>query len=304
MLLKISSLFDKVEIKRCMMDQNLETLKIEAKSLNRFKFAKIALVFMAIFVICFFGIIIFAISGLEDILLILFATAFVSFIIAFVLLVIHGITHSKKEVAFKKLLFQYLWRPIVLKNTFYYKNDYELLLEKENKNTYVIMHPVIPNRATEQYGYTIKNMTAQLSLYSLYYYTRSSNGNGGSSTITYFNGFAVETNIPVEGLLYIRSDRWYSKITAQFGEFSNYRDEGDVLVNGTYTEQMKKIRTHFLSKGFKDVSFINQDNRLMILLNSQKAIPRMRKYDDATYKAHEAFVMRLVDVLEYVSDLS
>lgn len=286
------------------MDQNLETLKIEAKSLKRFKFAKIALVFIAFFIICFFGIIIFAISGLEDILLILFATAFVSFIIAFLSLMVHVFTYSKKEAAFKKLLFQYLWRPIVLKNTFYYKNDYELLLEKENKNTHVIMHPMISNSASEQYGYTIKNMTTQLKLHSLYYYTRSSNGNGGSSTTTYFNGFAVETNIPVEGLLYVRSDRWYYKLTAQFGEFRNYRDEGDVLVNGTYTDQMKKIRTHFLSKGFKDVSFINQDNLLMVLLNSHNAIPRMRKYDDATYKAHEAFVMRLVDVLEYVSDLT
>jgi len=286
------------------MDQNLQTLKKEAASLKRFKYLKVAATFLAIFLLSFLSIMIMAFSGLDNQITTLFFTTFFSFIVAFIALVIHVITSTKKERVFKQLLFQYLWRPIVLKNTFYYNNDYELLLEKENASTPIIMHPFIPSRASESYDYTIKNITNNLKLHALYYYTRSTNGNGGSSTSTHFNGFAVETNIPVSGILYVRADKWYSKLSAQFGELNNYRDEGDVLVNGDYTEQMKTIRKHFLSKGFSDVSLINQNDKLMILLNQRMSIPKMRQYDDKTYKTHEAFVMKLVDVLEYVSALT
>lgn len=285
------------------MNQNLQTLKAEAKSLNRFKFVKIALFFLGIFVFTFLGIVVFALTGMDNGIVILFFTAFFSFIIAFISIVIQAFQSPKKERAFKQLLFQYLWRPIVLNKTFYLNNDYELLLEKEEKNTHIIVHPMIPNRAIESFDYTIKNTTSNLRLFSLNYYTRSSNGNGGSSKTTYFDGFAVETQIPVKEVLYVRSDNWYSKLVAQFSAFRDYRDEGDVLVNGTYTDQMKQLRAHLQEQEFKDISFINRDDKLMILLHDRLAIPKMRKYDDETYKVHEDFLMRLIDVLEYVSDL-
>lgn len=285
------------------MNQNLETLKIEAKALKRFKFLKLAGVFLVVFIISFIGTILFSLSGNENFSTILFFMAFVSFLIAFISIAIYGITFRKKDAAFKDMLFTYLWRPLVLENTFHLKNDYELRLKKETSQK-IITHPMIPQRAIEDYVYTVENITASISLHAVYYYTRSSNGNGGSSTSTYFNGFAVETHIPISETLYVRPDKWYTKLSSQFGAFKNYRDEGDVLVNGTYTDQMKNIRKHFIQKGFDDIIFINENQKLMILLNFQNKIPRMKKYDQETYDTHKSFVLGLVDILEYVSELT
>lgn len=195
---------------------------------------------------------------------------------------------------------KHLWQPILTRDTLSYDYDYVIQTNK-NIQDYIIQHPLISSRATEIFTYQITNTSTQNALYALWYYSRSSNGQN-SSTTTYFRGFAVETNIDIEGLLYVREDKWYSKLSAQFNEFKNYQKIDGLLVNGTFDDRLKTIRYHIVSMGFKDVSLINNHQKLMILIGSNTLIPRMKKYNQLTYQTHETFLKQLIQVMEYVAD--
>ena len=282
------------------MDQGLQRLKEASKTIKRFTNLKRSGFFLLVFLTCFILVAILGILGFEAVILYIFITMFISFIIAFVFMVKHIISSGKKEAAFNELLVKHLWQPILTRDTLSYDYDYVI---QTNKNTqdYIIQHPLISSRATEIFSYQITNTSTQSSLYALWYYSRSSNGQN-SSTTTYFRGFAVETNIDIEGLLYVREDKWYSKLSAQFNDFKNYEKVDGLLVNGTFDDRLKTIRNHIVSMGFKDVSLINNHQKLMILIGSNTLIPRMKKYNQETYNTHETFLKQLIQVMEYVAD--
>ena len=284
------------------MYHGLDQLKNEAKALKRFRYLKISGGFLAYFAFSFFLIFVLIILQLDDMILYAFFSAVISFLIGFVFMVFHVMTSKKKEIIFQKLLFEYLWQPIIVRNTFDLKNDYFLTNEKSYDGEF-IHHPMIPSRASESYEYELQNISKQLKMVALLAYTRSTNGQGGSSTSTYFRGYACETNIDVQGLLYIRKNAWYQKITANFNEFSKYKVIDDLMVNGDYTEELKLIRNKVMSFGFEEVSLINHQQKLMILIHKRTFIPPMKQYNQETYDKHEAFLMNLVNVMEYIATL-
>ena len=286
--------------KEDIMDQGLQTLKEESKTLKRFSDLKRSGFFLIVFLICFVLVAILGILGFEDVIVYIFITTFISFIFGFIFMVKHIMSSSKKEAAFNELLMKHLWQPILTRDTLSYDYDYVIQTNK-NIQDYIIQHPLISSRATEIFTYQITNTSTQNALYALWYYSRSSNGQN-SSTTTYFRGFAVETNIDIEGLLYVREDKWYSKLSAQFNEFKNYQKIDGLLVNGTFDDRLKTIRYHIVSMGFKDVSLINNHQKLMILIGSNTLIPRMKKYNQLTYQTHETFLKQLIQVMEYVAD--
>ena len=286
--------------KEDIMDQGLQILKQESKTLKRFSDLKRSGFFLIVFLVCFVLVAILGILGFEDVIIYIFITTFISFILGFIFMVKHIISSSKKEAAFNELLMKHLWQPILTRDTLSYDYDYVI---QTNKNTqdYIIQHPLISSRASEIFTYQITNTSTQNALYALWYYSRSSNGQN-SSTTTYFRGFAVETNIDIEGLLYVREDKWYSKLSAQFNEFKNYQKIDGLLVNGTFDARLKTIRDYIVSMGFKDVSLINNHQKLMILIGSNTLIPIMKKYNQETYNTHESFLKQLIKVMEYVAD--
>ena len=286
--------------KEDIMDQGLQILKQESKTLKRFSDLKRSGFFLIVFLVCFVLVAILGILGFEDVIIYIFITTFISFILGFIFMVKHIISSSKKEAAFNELLMKHLWQPILTRDTLSYDYDYVI---QTNKNTqdYIIQHPLISSRASEIFTYQITNTSTQNALYALWYYSRSSNGQN-SSTTTYFRGFAVETNIDIEGLLYVREDKWYSKLSAQFNEFKNYQKIDGLLVNGTFDARLKTIRNHIISMGFKDVSLINNHQKLMVLIGSNTLIPIMKKYNQETYNTHESFLKQLIKVMEYVAD--
>lgn len=286
--------------KEDIMDQGLQILKEESKTLKRFSDLKRSGFFLIVFLICFVLVAILGILGFEDVIVYIFITTFISFIFGFIFMVKHIMSSSKKEAAFNELLMKHLWQPILTRDTLSYDYDYVIQTNK-NIQDYIIQHPLISSRATEIFTYQITNTSTQNALYALWYYSRSSNGQN-SSTTTYFRGFAVETNIDIEGLLYVREDKWYSKLSAQFNEFKNYQKIDGLLVNGTFDDRLKTIRNHIVSMGFKDVSLINNHQKLMILIGSNTLIPRMKKYNQLTYQTHETFLKQLIQVMEYVAD--
>ncbi len=286
--------------KEDIMDQGLQILKEESKTLKRFSDLKRSGFFLIVFLICFVLVAILGILGFEDVIVYIFITTFISFIFGFIFMVKHIMSSSKKEAAFNELLMKHLWQPILTRDTLSYDYDYVIQTNK-NIQDYIIQHPLISSRATEIFTYQITNTSTQNALYALWYYSRSSNGQN-SSTTTYFRGFAVETNIDIEGLLYVREDKWYSKLSAQFNEFKNYQKIDGLLVNGTFDDRLKTIRYHIVSMGFKDVSLINNHQKLMILIGSNTLIPRMKKYNQLTYQTHETFLKQLIQVMEYVAD--
>ena len=286
--------------KEDIMDQGLQILKQESKTLKRFSDLKRSGFFLIVFLICFVLVAILGILGFEDVIVYIFITTFISFIFGFIFMVKHIMSSSKKEAAFNELLMKHLWQPILTRDTLSYDYDYVIQTNK-NIQDYIIQHPLISSRATEIFTYQITNTSTQNALYALWYYSRSSNGQN-SSTTTYFRGFAVETNIDIEGLLYVREDKWYSKLSAQFNEFKNYQKIDGLLVNGTFDDRLKTIRYHIVSMGFKDVSLINNHQKLMILIGSNTLIPRMKKYNQLTYQTHETFLKQLIQVMEYVAD--
>jgi hypothetical protein len=103
-------------------------------------------------------------------------------------------------------------------------------------------------------------------------------------------------------LLYVREDKWYSKLSAQFNDFRNYEKVDGLLLNGKFDARLKTIRNHIVSMGFKDVSLINNHQKLMILIGSNMLIPRMKKYNHLTYETHDTFLKNLIQVMEYVAD--
>ncbi len=282
------------------MDQGLQILKEESKTLKRFSDLKRSGFFLIVFLICFVLVAILGILGFEDVIVYIFITTFISFILGFIFMVKHIISSEKKETAFNELLVKHLWQPILTRDTLSYDYDYVIQTNKLS-NDYIIQHPLISSRVTEIFSYQITNTSTQNGLYALWYYLRSSNGQN-SSTTTYFRGFAVETNIDIEGLLYVREDKWYSRLSAQFNEFNNYQKMEGLLVNGTFDDRLKTIRNHILSMGFKDVSLINNHQKLMVLIGSNTLIPRMKKYNQLTYQTHETFLKQLIQVMEYVAD--
>lgn len=286
--------------KEDIMDQGLQILKEESKTLKRFSDLKRSGFFLIVFLICFVLVAILGILGFEDVIIYIFITTFISFIFGFIFMVKHIMSSSKKEAAFNELLMKHLWQPILTRDTLSYDYDYVIQTNK-NIQDYIIQHPLISSRATEIFTYQITNTSTQNALYALWYYSRSSNGQN-SSTTTYFRGFAVETNIDIVGLLYVREDKWYSKLSAQFNEFKNYQKIDGLLVNGTFDDRLKTIRNHIVSMGFKDVSLINNHQKLMILIGSNTLIPRMKKYNQLTYQTHETFLKQLIQVMEYVAD--
>ncbi len=286
--------------KEDIMDQGLQILKEESKTLKRFSDLKRSGFFLIVFLICFVLVAILGILGFEDVIVYIFITTFISFIFGFIFMVKHIMSSSKKEAAFNELLMKHLWQPILTRDTLSYDYDYVIQTNK-NIQDYIIQHPLISSRATEIFTYQITNTSTQNALYALWYYSRSSNGQN-SSTTTYFRGFAVETNIDIEGLLYVREDKWYSKLSAQFNEFKNYQKIDGLLVNGTFDDRLKTIRYHIVSMGFKDVSLINNHQKLMILIGSNTLNPRMKKYNQLTYQTHETFLKQLIQVMEYVAD--
>lgn len=286
--------------KEDIMDQGLQILKEESKTLKRFSDLKRSGFFLIVFLICFVLVAILGILGFEDVIIYIFITTFISFIFGFIFMVKHIMSSSKKEAAFNELLMKHLWQPILTRDTLSYDYDYVIQTNK-NIQDYIIQHPLISSRATEIFTYQITNTSTQNALYALWYYSRSSNGQN-SSTTTYFRGFAVETNIDIVGLLYVREDKWYSKLSAQFNEFKNYQKIDGLLVNGTFNDRLKTIRNHIVSMGFKDVSLINNHQKLMILIGSNTLIPRMKKYNQLTYQTHETFLKQLIQVMEYVAD--
>ncbi len=286
--------------KEDIMDQGLQILKEASKTLKRFTDLKRSGFFLIVFLICFVLVAILGILGFGEVILYIFITAFISFILGFIFMVKHIISSEKKEAAFIELLVKHLWQPILTRDTLSYDYDYVIQTNKLS-NDYIIQHPLISSRATEIFSYQITNTSTQNGLYALWYYSRSSNGQN-SSTTTYFRGFAVETNIDIEGLLYVREDKWYSKLSAQFNEFKNYQKIDGLLVNGTFDDRLKTIRNHIVSMGFKDVSLINNHQKLMVLIGSNIFIPRMKKYNQLTYQTHETFLKRLIQVMEYVAD--
>ena len=286
--------------KEDIMDQGLQILKEESKTLKRFSDLKRSGFFLIVFLICFVLVAILGILGFEDVIVYIFITTFISFIFGFIFMVKHIMSSSKKEAAFNELLMKHLWQPILTRDTLSYDYDYVIQTNK-NIQDYIIQHPLISSRATEIFTYQITNTSTQNALYALWYYSRSSNGQN-SPTTTYFRGFAVETNIDIEGLLYVREDKWYSKLSAQFNEFKNYQKIDGLLVNGTFDDRLKTIRYHIVSMGFKDVSLINNHQKLMILIGSNTLIPRMKKYNQLTYQTHETFLKQLIQVMEYVAD--
>jgi hypothetical protein len=103
-------------------------------------------------------------------------------------------------------------------------------------------------------------------------------------------------------LLYVREDKWYSKLSAQFNDFKNYQKVDGLLVNGNFDARLKTIRDYIVSMGFKDVSLINNHQKLMILIGSNTLIPIMKKYNQETYNTHESFLKQLIHVMEYLAD--
>lgn len=281
------------------MTESLQILKQEAKALKRFRYLKIAGFFLIVFLVAFVAIIILGIIGFDNQLTTLFFVSFFSFIIAFISLVIHFFTSGIKELKFKKMLFDMIWTPIITTNTFSYDNDYMLTVEKVGQNR-VIDHSFLPNHAGERYEYAIKNTTTDTYMHALSYATTNTTQNGSSST-THFHGVAIETNIPVNGSLFVRSNGWYKKLSSKLGAFKDYRIEGDIIINGEYNDTLKKIREHLLNQGYKDVMLIDQNGKLMVLISLYPLVPKMKKYDEHTYQTHERFLMRLIDTKEYLS---
>lgn len=293
-------MYGKMKQKEDIMDQGLQILKQESKTLKRFSDLKRSGFFLIVFLISFILVAILGILGFEDVIIYIFISTFISFILGFIFMVKHIISSSKKEAAFNELLVKHLWQPILTRDTLSYDYDYVIQTNKSS-NDYIIQHPLISSRATEIFSYQITNTSTHNAFYALWYYSKSSNGQN-SSTTTYFRGFAVETNIDVEGLLYVREDKWYSKLSAQFNEFKNYQKMEGLLVNGTFDDRLKTIRNHIVSMGFKDVSLINNHQKLMVLIGSNTLIPRMKKYNQLTYQTHETFLKQLIQVMEYVAD--
>lgn len=278
------------------MDQGLNTLKQEAALMKRFVYLKRSGFFLLLFAVSFVSVIILAILNVTSIITYAFFITFFSFIIGFAFMVMHIATNGKKEKAFNELLIKYLWQPLIIRHTFNYEHDY-IISNQTTYNNKIITHPMISNRAVEEVTFQIKNTSKDLSLYALWYYTRSSNGQQ-TSTTTYFRGFAVETNVDVSGTLYVREDKWYQKLTAQFNSLSDYEKKDGLLINGNYTSQMERLRNDLLHLGFKDISLISQNNKLMILIHQQVMIPKMKKYNETTYQDHELFITKLIKAME------
>jgi len=129
------------------MDQGLQILKEASKTLKRFTDLKRSGFFLIVFLICFVLVAILGILGFGEVILYIFITAFISFILGFIFMVKHIISSEKKEAAFIELLVKHLWQPILTRDTLSYDYDYVIQTNKLS-NDYIIQHPLISSRAS------------------------------------------------------------------------------------------------------------------------------------------------------------
>lgn len=217
------------------------------------------------------------------------------FFLGFVFIFIGFFNVSKKQQAFLTIIYDEIWKPYIQEMSFSTSANY--VLQTENTNTErTITHPVIPSYAGETFHFSLKK-DQFMTLNAIEYSHTTSSGERTSRYID-FIGFAIQTEREVDTNLLVRK---HAPITNFFKSglkrFSVDQEIDGYDITGKFTPELDALKTNILNLGFKEVIFIPEKGKLMILIPEFKIHGNLKMRDTMIEDA-KMHVGRLIQLLE------
>ncbi|MDA0871885.1 MAG: hypothetical protein O2987_03315 [Firmicutes bacterium] len=275
--------------------KSVQDIKRSLSSVDRFKSFKQAGKLLLIgFIIILIGGFLFN-GDLLDYQPIVILSGFGLFFLGFVFIFIGFFNVSKKQQAFLNIIYNDIWKPYIQEVTFSTSANY--FLQTENTNTErTITHPVIPSYAGETFHFSLKK-DQYMSLDAVVYSHSTSSGERTSTYID-FIGFVIQTEIEVNSNLLVRKHAPIANFfKSGLKSFSVDQEIDGYDITGNFTPELKELKTNILNLGFKEIMFIPEKGKLMILIPEFKIHGNLKMRDSLLEDA-KIHVTRLIQLLE------
>ena len=275
--------------------KSVQEIKKNLSSVDRFKSFKQAGKLLLIgFILTLIGGFLFN-DDLLNYQPIVILSGFGLFFLGFVFIFIGFFNVSKKQQAFLTIIYEDIWKPYIQEMSFSTLANY--VLQTENTNTErTITHPVIPSYAGETFHFSLKK-DQFMTLNAIEYSHTTSSGERTSRYID-FIGFAIQTEREVDTNLLVRK---HAPITNFFKSglkrFLVDQEIDGYDITGKFTPELDALKTNILNLGFKEVIFIPEKGKLMILIPEFKIHGNLKMRDTMIEDA-KMHVGRLIQLLE------
>jgi len=278
----------------------LRNLEYKLRKTLGINYLKIGIIFVFVMPFSFIFFPIVPDSGI----LVLIAASFASFVIGFILLILHIFLSEKKERLYLEILNEELWSKILLEKSFNSKYDYSLTTVND-LNEIVLDHDIL-NSANEKVYYKFTNLSENHDIYAISYYSQSKYNNVN------FSGFVVKTNFDVTGHLHVEKiDSKYAFVN-KFSQLANivypgekkYKlDDDGIRFIGDFNSELKSIMKKIQDLNFNNITFIDQNFKLAILVRIYPLIPKFKKFNNKEYRDQEKLIESLISLSEYISSI-
>lgn len=275
--------------------KSVQDIKRSLSSVDRFKsFKQAGRLLLFGFIIILIGGFLFN-GDLLNYQPILILTGFGLFFLGFVFIFIGFFNVSKKQQAFLNIIFNDIWKPYIQEVSFSTSANY--FLQTENTNTErTITHPVIPSYAGETFHFSLKK-DQYMSLDAIEYSHSTSTGERTSTYID-FIGFAIQTQIEVDTNLLVRKHAPIANFfKSGLKSFPVDQEIDGYDITGNFTPELQELKTNILNLGFKELMFIPEKGKLMILIPEFKIHGNLKMRDSLLEDA-KTHVTRLIQLLE------
>lgn len=275
--------------------KSVQEIKKSLSKVDRFKsFKQAGRILLIGFIIILIGGLLFN-EELLDYQPIVILTGFGLFFLGFIFIFIGFFNVSKKQQAFLNIIYNDIWKPYIQEVSFSTSANY--FLQTENTNTErTITHPIIPSYAGETFYFSLKK-DQYMSLDAIQYSHTTSTGERTSTYID-FIGFAIQTEIEVDSNLLVRKHTPIANFfKSGLKRFSVDQEIDGYDITGNFTPELDVLKRNILNLGFKEIMFISEKGKLMILIPEFKIHGNLKMKDSLLDDA-KTHVKRLIQLLE------
>lgn len=275
--------------------KSVQEIKKSLSKVDRFKsFKQAGRILLIGFIIILIGGLLFN-EELLDYQPIVILTGFGLFFLGFIFIFIGFFNVSKKQQAFLNIIYNDIWKPYIQEVSFSTSANY--FLQTENTNTErTITHPIIPSYAGETFYFSLKK-DQYMSLDAIQYSHTTSTGERTSTYID-FIGFAIQTEIEVDSNLLVRKHAPIANFfKSGLKRFSVDQEIDGYDITGNFTPELDVLKRNILNLGFKEIMFISEKGKLMILIPEFKIHGNLKMKDSLLDDA-KTHVKRLIQLLE------
>ncbi len=275
--------------------KSVQEIKRTLSSVDRFKsFKQAGGLLLISFILILIGGFLFN-GDLIDYQPIVILSGFGLFFLGFVFIFIGFFNVSKKQQAFLNIIYNDIWKPYIQEVSFSTSANYFLQTENTNAER-TITHPVIPSYAVEMFHFSLKK-DQFMSLDAIEYIHTTTTGERTSKYID-FIGYIVQTEIEVDSNLLVRKHAPIANFfKSGLKRFSVDQEIDGYDITGNFTPELIELKTNILKFGFKEIMFIPEKGKLMILIPEFKIYGNL-KIRDSLLEDSKTHVDRLIQLLE------